>query len=335
MKVKNIGVIFIFFLAQSVLLFAESDYVAKIIYLKGKAYYKQSANSNFKVAQLGDKLRGNYFFKTTDKSKAHLMTSKGTKIVLDKKTMIYINDVIPSKKKSKKAFGLCFGKIKLAVKKLKKGDQFEIMTPTAVAGVRGTKFSVETLADGSAFVKVNKGKVQVESGNNSVDVKKRENAGVNFSDGKMGKSLKASAFKKEKEKFAKENPGKVLEMMSKKAENLQSSVGQVTNGLDRSNYATKFDSYVKDKSSVVTMSALSDVLYNNNQDDKVVQKYYQKIKSIDERFNEISASIDEHFKKIDEKYEKAAKAIDEKSNKMDKLLDKKFNDIDKKLNSDQ
>ena len=335
MKVKNIGLILIFLLAQSGLLLAESDYVAKIIYLKGKAYYKGSANGNFKVAKLGDKLRGNYFFKTTDKAKAQLMTSKGTKIVVDKKTMIYINDVIPSKKKSKKAFGVCFGKIKLAVKKLKKGEQFEIMTPTAVAGVRGTKFSVETLADGSALVKVHKGKVQVSSGDNSVDVKKKENVGVNFSDGKMGKSLKTSAFKKEKEKFAKENPGKVLEMMSKKAETLQSSVGQVTNGLDGSNYTTKFDSYIKDKSSVVTMSALSDVLYKNNKDDKIVQKYYQKIKSIDERFNEISALIDQHFKAIDEKYEKASKAIDETSNKMDKLLDKKFNDIDKKLNSDQ
>lgn len=56
---------------------------------------------------------------------------------------------------------LLFGKIKLEVVKLSKKEKFQVRTPSAVCGVRGTAFRVDHPENGSTTVTVTEGSVEV------------------------------------------------------------------------------------------------------------------------------------------------------------------------------
>ncbi|MEW5766909.1 MAG: FecR domain-containing protein [bacterium] len=66
--------------------------------------------------------------------------------------------------------GITLGKIWATVKRLAEGKKFEVATPAAVAGVRGTKFKVEVAKDGQTRVTVHEGVVNVKTSKEEVDV---------------------------------------------------------------------------------------------------------------------------------------------------------------------
>ena len=67
-------------------------------------------------------------------------------------------------KKKESSFHVFYGKIKGVVGKLKrKNDKFEIYTPTAVVGIRGTTFGVSVKTEDETKVAVFSGEVEVKN----------------------------------------------------------------------------------------------------------------------------------------------------------------------------
>ncbi len=85
----------------------------------------------------------------------------GSIVRIKEKSKMIISSLLKKGDGEQTTLGLEMGKILCKTKKLMKSDQFMVKTPTSVAGVRGTKFSVETDAVKTARIKVYGGKVKV------------------------------------------------------------------------------------------------------------------------------------------------------------------------------
>ena len=89
----------------------------------------------------------------------------GTRIRVEPNTELTIQKCQAVRRGAELAmFRLDLGKIWIRVlRMLSQQDKFEIQTPTATAGVRGTIFSVDVTADGTTAVQVYEGQVALES----------------------------------------------------------------------------------------------------------------------------------------------------------------------------
>ncbi len=89
-----------------------------------------------------------------------LMVSDGSRFELFENTRIEVNNLLPQEK-SRFSLSLFFGRVAAKIKKLK-GDDV-VITPTMVAGVRGTDFTVSVADDGASVLSVNEGQVNVST----------------------------------------------------------------------------------------------------------------------------------------------------------------------------
>ncbi|HBE03243.1 MAG: hypothetical protein A2096_09145 [Spirochaetes bacterium GWF1_41_5] len=121
----------------------------------------------------------------------------------------------------------CFlGKIFAKVQKLGNTTSFSVVTPTVIAGVRGTEFSVVCAEDGSSMIGVDSGLVEVEAGEGE---KAECSPGQSAEAGYAGPLQKKEGFKRED--FNREA------WMKQKRENLMQNKDQIfehlEKGLDR------------------------------------------------------------------------------------------------------
>ncbi len=96
----------------------------------------------------GDQLR------TREGTKMSIRLSDDSLLTLAEKTVITIDDqTLKPSGQNTSIFSLVLGKVRAIVSDRYKepGSRFEVRTPTAVAGVRGTEFIAETTADNSVF----------------------------------------------------------------------------------------------------------------------------------------------------------------------------------------
>lgn len=77
------------------------------------------------------------------------------------KTTVVFSTLLKNSEMENTAMDLNAGKMLCKPKKLLKSDTFMVKTPTAVAGVRGTQFTVETDTNGTSRIKVFEGQVRV------------------------------------------------------------------------------------------------------------------------------------------------------------------------------
>ena len=97
----------------------------------------------------------------------------GTRIRLAENTELLIKKCTfnTSNKTSRALFRLNLGRVWVRVTRaLSAGSKFEIATPTATAGVRGTVFSIGVSATSGTEISVLEGEVAVASGDNSLSV---------------------------------------------------------------------------------------------------------------------------------------------------------------------
>jgi len=115
-----------------------------IIATSGEVLVLKKDATQWQAAQPGDILTEGDTIKTLGGAKAELQFPSGSSIVLNEETSLAIESLAlktyTPKKEEKTEVFLIDGKIKAIIEKLDKDRQFEIKTPTAIAGVRGTIF---------------------------------------------------------------------------------------------------------------------------------------------------------------------------------------------------
>jgi hypothetical protein len=110
-------------------------------------------------AQLGASVKTGDTIVTGDKGKVDLQFNNGSSIRISPATTLdFAKIAYNSNGSTDTQISLASGKVFANVNKAKKDDSFSVVTPTAIAGVRGTSFIVENDA------KLNKAKVKVVDG---------------------------------------------------------------------------------------------------------------------------------------------------------------------------
>ncbi|MGL4368249.1 MAG: FecR domain-containing protein [Spirochaetota bacterium] len=104
---------------------------------------------------------------TKELSTAYIDAGNGTTIRISQLTLFSIGTIRDSENASVREYIMDKGRIAAVSKKLKKGDNISVKTPTAVVAVRGTVFTVAF--DGiESRISVNNGKVEVNSSDGAV-----------------------------------------------------------------------------------------------------------------------------------------------------------------------
>ncbi|MDP8266278.1 MAG: FecR family protein [Candidatus Aceula meridiana] len=161
----------------------------QVIETKGEVFLRSSETARWRNAHKGDGLSDGYSLKTEKKSECTI--GFGEKIsrvfTLKENSQITISDLL------EKSFLLSRGRLFLFIEKMDAGETFEVKTPTAIAGVRGTGWTVES--DDATDVKCFEGEVYVKGldkrGNiTTVDRSIKEGLGIKVAkEGVVGKDF--------------------------------------------------------------------------------------------------------------------------------------------------
>ncbi|MBF0246317.1 MAG: FecR domain-containing protein [Planctomycetes bacterium] len=118
-----------------------------------------SHNLKNKAIAVGDSVYEKDKIKTGDDGEVIVELSKAQKITIGPKSYFKIN----TKTTEKTDIGLYSGGLRAQVAKLKKEDTFEVRTPSAVAGVRGTELGAQINDQYDTYVDCTEGEVAVRS----------------------------------------------------------------------------------------------------------------------------------------------------------------------------
>jgi len=120
-----------------------SVYAAKIVYVKGRVEIQPSSASIWQKAKKGTEVNIGDSIRTARHSEAQVLLDESKKSFIDitEQTLVVINSTSAGKINK---LDLSHGKIFASVDKLQAGNVFEVSTPSSVAGVRGTSWSVES-----------------------------------------------------------------------------------------------------------------------------------------------------------------------------------------------
>lgn len=145
----------------------------KVDIKKAKQIYWADARRNMKV-YFGDNLR------TGDDGRGLIKLVDDSIIRIQSNSHIVLNTIISPVEK-KNSVLLFFGKIwnKVSKKALRR-KVFEVQTPTAVCGVRGTDFETASYDDGTMLVKVNTGTVEVDNETSQTSLSSNQGTRVGF-----------------------------------------------------------------------------------------------------------------------------------------------------------
>lgn len=140
-----------------------SPYKATITRVEGTVLKKIGSQNIWSLANKGDVLDSGDSLRTKENSYAELRFSDGSIVKVSENTEVSIY---------KDYLSLAIGYIRLYITKL--FPNFEVRTPSAVAGVRGTEFSVEVLEDQTTIVTVYEGEVDVTAQGKTLRLRRGE-----------------------------------------------------------------------------------------------------------------------------------------------------------------
>ena len=128
-------------------------------YVEGEVTIKRASGELFE-AQIDDMLNIGDSVITGEDGFAELQLENSSRITIDNDT-VFVFSKKEKKGEKKSIFMVVLGKIKFKFDRLL--NEPDIQTPTTVAGIRGTEFTVVSALDGSALYVVDEGSVAVES----------------------------------------------------------------------------------------------------------------------------------------------------------------------------
>jgi hypothetical protein len=145
--------------------------IARTENLKGNVEVRRAGGDEFKALAAGDMIKTGDVIRSGVASTAEFKWADGTRWKIMPQTEITVAKSTHNaiKKADQSQLKLSSGKVFIRiVQSLKPASQFQVETPTAVAAVRGTIFSVE-YKNGQSEIAVFKGAVQVKGGPHGTD----------------------------------------------------------------------------------------------------------------------------------------------------------------------
>ncbi len=168
-------------IAIGTVLFFQSKSIKKAGVIPQKAYVTflmghaemETPDGNIIKLKVGKEVTGARVLRTKDKSRIDVRLTSGSLFTINENSEMKLMAYLSSKSKQEKTnINLFKGKLVVEPNKVKEDGNFDVNTPTAVAGVRGTRFSISyNQQDEATRVAVERGKVQVRRKIN-VDVDK-------------------------------------------------------------------------------------------------------------------------------------------------------------------
>ncbi len=136
-------------------------YGAQIVDVVGKAQVQPASSTGWRSAKVGMELAIGDKIRTARRSEVRIALDEAKKnfISVSELTLVVLNSTVPGEINK---FDLSEGKLYAKVEKVKAGATFEVTTPSAIAGVRGTAWSVESTS-GKDIVAVYESKVFVQA----------------------------------------------------------------------------------------------------------------------------------------------------------------------------
>lgn len=147
---------------------AATPTIGTVNYIDGQVLRARVKSQSFNRLKRGAKLYQGDMIKTKDTSKFEAKLRDGSMLRLGANSQLELQnlsfDRSQPRKKKKVRTKLFFGRVWASVTSLFGSDSsFEVETPNAVAGVRGTKFTATTAESGDTTVRVYSGKVLVSN----------------------------------------------------------------------------------------------------------------------------------------------------------------------------
>ncbi|MFH0838629.1 MAG: FecR domain-containing protein, partial [Candidatus Omnitrophota bacterium] len=137
-KIISLYVVFLLLLVPAV--YAQT---AKIVGIKGEVFVRKEDTATWEQAEVGMFVDGQAQLRTEQSSECNLALDKTFKNILTVKenSRIKINTIQPA------SIELPKGRVLSLIDDITKVEQFEIKTPTAIAGVKGTGLEVDFLGE--------------------------------------------------------------------------------------------------------------------------------------------------------------------------------------------
>jgi len=157
--------VFLILIGTSVLFAEEIDTSiegsSRIYFLDGTVKYKKKGQNSWSDAELNHKLSAGDEIKTGENGKVTIKLANSGVIRLKELSSIIIPEVEENKPEKMSFIKLVWGVLWAHAKKAE--HSLTVATPTAICGVRGTKFTVEALEDENTEVNVLDGVVAVNN----------------------------------------------------------------------------------------------------------------------------------------------------------------------------
>ena len=144
-KIRGIILISILILAGTVNSLYAQEAIGKVIALEGKAEVQSEQSKEWRALNLKDDIHTKDTIKTGEESRVEIFFIDESNISIGPETTIQVEKLIcsPAENHREGKVKVIMGKARFNVGKLfSKDSSFEVRTPTAVAGVKGTSFIV-------------------------------------------------------------------------------------------------------------------------------------------------------------------------------------------------
>lgn len=135
---------------------------ATITYFEGEVNVLRAGETQWTKAKIKMNLEVGDKLKTALASECEITLEDGSTVTVGENTTIDLKELFSQEETKKTKFKLWMGEIKVRTEKLRKGSSFQVETPTGIAGVRGTIWTIGyDEVTGITTVSVEKGEVSV------------------------------------------------------------------------------------------------------------------------------------------------------------------------------
>lgn len=327
MKLNFIKNVLIFCLLFTFVLsiYAETENVAKVNYLKGTAYLidESGKKSELKINSL---IPINSTILTEKKSKVILTVKEIGKVEVNENSILKLDKAYL--KKTETHLSLIKGSAKFQVSKLTKDEKLNLFTPTAVVGVRGTEYEVQIAPDGSTAVNTSEGIVEVKNEQNSVELSKGESCespvdSKDIQKDEKTKNLKKWVKSKEEESLSK--PVDKLTGIKERLDETAESQQKINlNTTDENSAQQNLETFRFNCCKSDGLFEAANLINKNASANPAVKETFDKISELYSKLDKLNKEIDQKFKKIDLEYEAKLKKIEKKFEEQEKKLEKKL-----------
>ena len=184
-----------------------AEHSFKVEKVTGDVTYRAYKSFKRLAVKVGEELDAKGKIALNDGDFLEIKTPMGDVLTFQDKTYATLSKLTGSGADKNVQIDMPLGKIECDVKKLSKSSSFQVRTPSAVAGVRGTRFGVEIDRSGTVSVDVTEGLVAVAPASNpgstvavgagqSASVKKGGGVSVSKNSSNNGKKNGANKGKK-------------------------------------------------------------------------------------------------------------------------------------------